>query len=113
MLEYKQPENLPPQKIIDILETENINDICNAIISIGFYEYEKKWTEDILLKNINSDNLDIASAAITSLGHAIRTHRDIDTKKWLKALDSIPFRLQLQGIIQDVIDDISIYAKPQ
>ena len=65
------------------------------------------------MKNINSDNLDIASAAITSLGHAIRTHRDIDTKKWLKALDSIPFRLQLQGIIQDVIDDISIYAKPQ
>ncbi|MDO5686626.1 MAG: hypothetical protein Q4G42_04475 [Neisseria sp.] len=110
MFKYENPKKLFENKIINILAGNNIVETCNALISLGLYDYDISWVESILLEKINSNNLDIASSAIVSLSHVVRNHKDIDIKKWMSVLDGIPLRIQLAGVAQDLIDDISIYS---
>lgn len=68
------------------------------------------WLENFYMQYARSDNIDIARLSLTCMGHLARIHRNINTDKIISFLKEMENSTkELNGTIQDVLDDIDIF----
>ncbi|HDR1022571.1 TPA: hypothetical protein QB352_001859 [Pasteurella multocida] len=91
-------------------ETNDTDEICNILLSIGLYYEENGEIEDILYAYFKSEDLDVSRAAILSIGHLVRRKRNINKEKLLNNLKRVTFPIELMGTIEDVIDDFNVFS---
>lgn len=69
------------ERLLD--ETNDVDQICNILLSIGLYYEGNGEIEDILYAYFKSEDLDVSRTAILSIGHLVRRKRNINKEKLL------------------------------
>lgn len=85
--------------------------ICDALVSITFYESDWKWVQNKCLDFLNDENSEIRGLAATCLGHLARIHRKLEKEKVLSALHDQLDDCAISGQIEDALDDINMFLQ--
>jgi len=102
--------------VIDKASAESIfasNDekqICQTLVSLAFHEQDWQWVQNYCLKFLQSDNANIAGISATCLGHIARIHRKLEKDKVVSALQLMLSNDQISGVVEDALDDISMFV---
>ena len=88
--------------------------ICNALVSVAFYDPDWKWVQDQCLEFINTPGIapGIRSLAATCLGHVARIHETIDWDRVVPLLESLVNEPGM-GTAGDALDDIHMFVRKQ
>jgi hypothetical protein len=109
-LKYVEPRQFNDQELIEILNSNlNYIDICEALISLSLNSSNKNLIKKIAFKFANNENLEIASSAITAIGHCARRFSNIDLREFKEFCKKLKNRKLLSGVIDDTCDDIKIF----
>mgnify|MGYP000845725764 FL=1 len=111
-MEYHNIPSIDRKTALAIFESNNVEKICHALLSITFYDSDWRWVQEICLKLLASDNHNISSLAATCLGHIARIHKTLDKDRVVSALYSkINTCQENKGSIEDALEDIEIFLK--
>lgn len=112
MLKFKNPKELTRDQLKKHFQSGNTDEICDALVSMAFYDDDWKWSQDQCLHFLEHPQWEIRGLAATCLGHIARIHGKLDRelveaalKKHLpdkKIADRIEFALE---DIEDYIDN--------
>lgn len=109
-LKYQEVNPIDFNTAVNILNvTNDINEICNILLSIGLYSNDVN-AEDLLYTYFISEYIDVSRVAILSLGHLVRRNKYVNKEKFVKKLREVKFPIELRGTIEDVIDDVNIFS---
>jgi hypothetical protein len=106
---YQDVKVIEKDKAEQIFLTNNVENICSALVSISFYEKDWKWAQDKCLEFLINNNVIIAGLAAICLGHIARIHGKIEKDRVINALKHNLSNKELAGQIQDALDDIELY----
>jgi hypothetical protein len=93
-----------------IFASNNVEEICHAMIAVALNEQDWKWVQDKCLYFFMSDNVEISGLAATCLGHVARIHGQIDKDKVMPILRSRLNEPEIAGRIEDAINDIDMFT---
>ncbi len=93
-----------------MLSSGNVEEICNALVSIAFYESDWKWAQEKFLDLLDDDNPKISGISATCLGHIARIHRKLDKERVISILRNKIGISAISGRVQDALDDIEIFV---
>ncbi|MFJ2365976.1 hypothetical protein ACIPIN_20095 [Pseudomonas sp. NPDC087697] len=94
-----------------LLAAGNEADVIAALISIGLNEPDGVWAQNTCLHCLNSESENVASAAITALGHVARRHGQLEVEKVLAAFKLAKERFpSLEPVISDTLEDIELFT---
>lgn len=111
ILKYQELEKVDFNNAIYRLRvTDDISEICNILLSIGMYYRPNARVEELLYDYFSSENIDVARSAILGFGHLTRRKKFVDKKKLIRNLENVRFSIELQGTIEDLLDDINVFA---
>ncbi|AUI85886.1 hypothetical protein BS333_05550 [Vibrio azureus] len=84
-------------------------ELCLLLLALCDLE-DWKWVQNVYLKYIYDDDLWVASAAITGIGHLARVSGQLDKKIVVKSLtDLAAVKPNLEGKVCDTISDIDMF----
>ncbi len=109
MKKYQDVGIIEKDKAEQIFSTNNVENICSALVSISFYEKDWKWSQDKCLEFLLNANVIIAGMAAICLGHIARIHGKIEKNRVVNALKHKLSNKEIAGQIQDALEDIEIY----
>ena len=109
MAEYKDPEPINREELLQKFSSENNNEICDGLLSMAFYEDDWKWAQDQCLYFLEHSDEDVKGVAVTCLGHIARIHHSLDRELVENALSKHLKDKNISGIVQDTLDDIQIF----
>lgn len=110
-LNYEEPKEYAREDIEKMLASSEEKQIQDALLSIGLYGEDWKWSQDKCLEFVVHSNENIAGLAVTCLGHIARIHRELDKKTVLDALKKASQRSELSGRVGSAISDINVFIK--
>lgn len=111
MTENRNPKKITKVEASKVFSTGTSNEICDALVSVTFYEEDWKWSQTQCLHFLNHKNCDISGLAATCLGHIARIHHKLDKKIVIAALKTRLNDPNISGRVQDALDDIDIFLK--
>lgn len=85
--------------------------ICKALVSLALHEPDWQWVQNCFLEFLQSDNANISGISATCLGHVARIHRKLEKGKVLMALRTKLDNQEFAGVVEDALDDISVYLQ--
>ena len=88
----------------------DVEKICNAMVSIAFFEQDWKWAQDKFLSFLENSNSVVSGLAATCLGHLARIHRNLEKVKVVEALRTQLKNPDIAGRIHDALADIQQFA---
>jgi len=106
---YKEPEFITQKQVEDLLLSENVDIVCEALISASLYISDNNWVESKcfeLLEN-KGTNIVIKKICLTALSHLVRIHSSIDKNRLKKYSKKIP--PELKPYLNDLKSDIKIF----
>lgn len=97
-------------EVVTLLHSQNETDIGTALISIGLYEPDGAWAQQICLHYMSNSKEHLMAPAITALGHLARRFGELEMDKVLPALHDAGEKYpSLNGTISDAMDDIEMF----
>ncbi|MGE8175259.1 hypothetical protein [Pseudomonas fluorescens] len=107
---YQDP-SMNHDKANTLLAEGKETDVIAALISIGLNEPDGAWAQNTCLHYLNSESENVASAAITALGHVARRHGQLELEKVLAAFEHAKARFpSLEPVISDTLEDIKLFT---
>lgn len=94
-----------------IFKGDNTKKICDALVSVAFYEADWTWVQNICLEFLECGNPILSSLAATCLGHVARVHGMLEKEKVLSALKRYEVDSEIGGFVKDAIADINHFIK--
>lgn len=85
--------------------------MAEAILSASLYDLDREWCDSLCLQGLDSEHREVVYASLMGFGHISRVHRNLDTERILPRLLTLKSDQRLTGIIDDVLDDISLFVK--
>lgn len=110
---YAEPKPLSRQEIEKAIRADVTPDVCHALISAALYDPDWKWVQNLLLRNLTHEAIEVRGAAATALGHLARVHRQVDLALVRPALQRLLHDADVSGRAQDALDDISVFVRAQ
>jgi len=104
--EVKPLERMAAEAALASDETEQI---CQALVSIAFYEQDWQWVQEKCLVLLSSKASAIRGLAATCLGHIARMHGQWDKERVMGALRERMRDPAIAGSIEDALDDIAMF----
>lgn len=80
-----------------------------VILSLGMYTDEPSKTKDILFSFLSSGDIELERISLLSISHMARVFRNIDKGELIEKIKNMKHKDILNGTIEDVLDDISIF----
>lgn len=103
---------LTKDDIMAMLNSNNIEDITNALLYMTFTIEDFEWIQKKCMEMVQHKNPDISGLAITCLGHVARIYGKIN----IETIDFLKNQLMhstLAGRAQDALDDIEIFVQDE
>ncbi|WP_159076082.1 hypothetical protein [Microvirgula aerodenitrificans] len=110
-MKNKAPEVISKQDAEALFESAQPEIICQALVSLAFYEQDWKWVQDKCLFFIQEKNPSVRRVAATCLGHVARIHGRLEKDKVVKKLRLHMSDHESIGSIEGALDDIEMFAK--
>jgi hypothetical protein len=111
MMNYQDSQRISKQTAERAFATAEVKCICEALVSIAFYEPDWKWAQNRCLEFLSNENPEIRGLAATCLGHIARTHRQLEKEKVLIALRDHLSDDAISGQVEDALDDIDMFLQ--
>ncbi|HHW7506536.1 TPA: hypothetical protein ACU21B_000351 [Mannheimia haemolytica] len=94
-----------------ILTSSEVEDYIKhkVILSLGMYTDEPSKTKDILFSFLSSEDIELERVSLLSIGHMARVFRNINRRELIEEIKNMKHKEVLNGVIEDVLDDISIF----
>jgi hypothetical protein len=107
---YKAPQPMDRSEAERIFAGHDESAICNALVSVAFYEPDWKWVQALCLRFLETPGTSkgVRSLAATCLEHLARIHRIIDLDIVVPLLESLRDDPEM-GTAEDALDDIRVF----
>lgn len=105
-------EDLPPISFSEAeskLKTASPAEAAAILIRLALHQPARDSVEALLLNALNDPRPEVRAAAITSLGHVARLHRNISPAS-LHALRALRLDPLLAPFAEDALDDVAIFV---
>ena len=111
MMNYKSCPLTDRVTFLKTLQGSDLEAICSQMI--GFTEYEADWkqAQNTILMCLRDPRPEVSALAVTCLGHIARIHGKIDKEIVKQQLASMYIQNDMQGRIEDALDDINSFAQ--
>ncbi len=109
MAEFRNPEQMSREEISQFFSSNKKNEICDALISMAFYDKDWKWSQDQCLHFLSHPDADVKGVAVSCLGHIARIHRQLDREVVEKALKEHLHDKIISDRVNDALEDIETY----
>ena len=110
-MEFENPRKMSREEIAQSFASKDANKICDALVSMAFYEENWKWSQDQCLLFLSHPNAQIRGLAAVCLGHIARTHRHLNRALVISSLKKLFNDEKIAGQVQDALDDIQVFLK--
>ena len=107
---YKDVTVIAREEAVTAFDSTDIAELCNAMVSVAFYEKDWHWAQDRFLSFINHDEPQVRGLAAICLGHLARIHGVLDLDLVLPILHELRHDSAISGRVEDALDDITQYA---
>jgi hypothetical protein len=109
-MEYQNISPINREEAEKIFNSKDAEKICDAMVSVAFFEPNWKWAQDKFLSFLSNNDPLISGLAATCLGHLARIHRQIEKNKVVEALKDRLKDKRIAGRIEDALSDINIFT---
>ncbi|SUB34296.1 Uncharacterised protein [[Pasteurella] mairii] len=108
---YEDLDKINFEESLKILNSPDVKESIKhkVILSLGMHTDEPYKTKMILFSFLSSENIETERVSLLSIGHMARVFRNIDSKELIREIRNMKYKDVLQGTIEDVLDDISIF----
>lgn len=89
--------------------SESVERAAEALLSVALHEADRTWAEALCLRALGDSRAGVVAAAVTSLGHIARLHRQVGPEV-ISALQRMRDNRDLAGLVEDTLDDIVIFV---
>lgn len=96
-----------------LLNSGNEKAIIDALLSAAFYDPDWKWVQTTCLRFLDHPEKWVRWNAATCLGHIARIHRRLDTEIVVPRLMALKADASIASNVDDALDDIKWYLRPQ
>ncbi|KAF0249289.1 MAG: hypothetical protein FD167_1311 [bacterium] len=79
-MNYKEIIPLSCEEAQKKIHSGNIEEICDALVSIAFFEPDWHWAQSIFRKFVNHKDENVRGLAILCFGHLARIHQQLNTE---------------------------------
>lgn len=109
---YENPKLLNQKEINELIESNNVSDICKMLAGLSLYCEDIELIENTISKCIYLENIEIVSMCITALNHFARRYIDeFNKEKWLNVINQLEYKNDLINQIEELISDIEFYSR--
>lgn len=77
-MEFNNPTPKTREELELTLDSNDKKIITENLVSLAFYEKDRQWAQNICLKFLENQDLDLSGLAATCLGHIARIHHKLD-----------------------------------
>jgi len=112
-LTYREVVPTSRPELERLLESGNERAIIDALLSAAFYESDWRWVQNTCPQLLAHPAKWVRWNAATCLGHIARIHKDLDVEIVLPRLHALEDDSEIGSSVQDALDDISWYLRPQ
>lgn len=105
---YESPKMMTMIEIESMLASNDVEKICNALVSTAFYEPDWLWVQNKCLIFIENDDVYVSGLAATCLGHLARIHGKLEKIRVVNVLKSKLHIKSIAGSIDDALKDIEL-----
>jgi hypothetical protein len=109
VVDYHNPPRITRDEALKIFSDGTDEKICDALLSIAFYDVDWKWGQSQCLYFLNHSNPEIRGLAAVCLGHIARIHHKLDKSVVVTALKGRLSDPEISGRVQDALDDIEMF----
>ncbi|OOE77141.1 hypothetical protein [Salinivibrio sp. ML290] len=110
MREYQSVIPVTKESAESALSSATGEELCLLLLALCELD-DWEWAQDVYLRYIYDEDIWVASAAITGLGHLARVSGQLDKKTVLKNLsDLAKLKPKLEGKVYDTINDIQMFV---
>ncbi|MFC3994829.1 hypothetical protein ACFOVU_02820 [Nocardiopsis sediminis] len=110
VMRYEEPSQALPLGITDAITRNDLPLIRESIISLSLAGVYPAWTQDRIFELMDNGDKGVVISAIISLGHLARTSGRIDEVRARWMLDRVGEKFDVQGYIENALDDIEMFA---
>jgi hypothetical protein len=96
-----------------LLDSGNEEAIINALLSAASYDADWEWVQTTSLRFLDHPAKWVRWNAATCLGHIARIHGRLDTGLVLPKLLALRTDADIASNVEDAMDDIKWYLRPQ
>ena len=109
---YENPKLLNQQEINELIESNNVPDVCKMLAGISLYSEDIKLIENTIFKCIHLKNIEIVSMCITALNHFARRYiNEFNKEKWFNIINKLDCKNDLINQSKELISDIDFYSR--
>jgi hypothetical protein len=108
-MKFKNPDPMNREELLQKFSSGDSDEICDALISMAFYDDDWKWSQDQCLHFLESSDIDVRGIAATCLGHIARIHESLDRELVENALSRHLKDGKISGQVQAALSDIKMF----
>jgi hypothetical protein len=112
-VEYHEIFPMEREDLERLLDSGNEKFIIDALLSAAFYDPDWKWIQTTCLRFLDHPEKSVRWNAATCLGHIARIHRQLDIEIVLPRLMALKADPSIAANVEDALDDIKWYLRPQ
>lgn len=109
-MKYEPIEPISKEKAEVIFNSGEAHEIEKALTRLAYHYKNWRWVQAKCLFYVENGNDGLQQTAILCLGHLARIHRQLDLEIVIPLLEKLKSQNNLQGQIEDALDDIDIYT---
>jgi hypothetical protein len=96
-----------------LFESGNEKAIIDGLLSSAFYDGDWRWVQNTCLRFLGHPAKWVRWNAATCLGHIARIHRKLETEIVLPKLLALREDPEVASGVEDALDDVKWYMRPQ
>ena len=86
--------------------------ICDTLLRVTYYEPDIIWVQEQCVELCQHNSVDVRRTAVICLGHLARLYEKLNMELVKPVLHSLLKDNEISGCVQDTLDDINMYIKP-
>ena len=108
-LRYEELLPLEREDAERLLASSDPSGISNALIRVALHYPDWEWVQTKCILLADHPDVNVRRTSALCLGHIARIHRELDLNKVLPVLNMLLKDSDVEGVVQDVLDDIDLF----
>lgn len=110
-MHYREPELIEPDEVERLLDGGVVEALAAALVGLALHHPDLGRAQDLCLRALDHESVEVRSAALTSLGHLARIHGRLDMNRVLPKLERALRDPETQGVAEDALGDIRPFTR--
>ena len=109
MNNYVEPTDISKSEFLEIIESEGIEQKCDAIVRAVHFIPDYDWLIRVFSKLLSDNSIEVKGAVVTCIGHLARLNDQSTKEELLNILTPLLSDHEIVGRVEDAIDDVRTF----